>query len=509
MGRRNRQRQQPYHLDSGAVTTLTREEIASVLRAAEDLITLGGRTLLVKVLRGSQANDVRPELRENPAYGAWKEFPHELVSQRVDWCVEQGYLGLEYFGKLPLLVYEPRGLAIECQTIAKEWFQMATAGGFESIHDAIPQAPLPTLNALLDRIADSGSAESRAILDEWKPVATKRLGKRIRAIFAEWDGSGPRSRFVFDTCWIDESLPFAAEVAFNDYARKNAILTGEMRWIGRDHPGMMDVEIYRALLLRQRACLVTTDRPFHNALCQERVASFFLDENTGQFTSAPLTGVKPRGILARLPQTRTEAPVPASPPPDGNPLYHLLVSRLPPAALKRVRTKRRRIRNYFGGSAYTSRCSVTISTEMSRGRPLVGVRLRILADSGVKALEATESYFIETSGDLSGAYIQAAVLMIRLKLEQTPTNFYYDALRLPAPDDLADSPGYEFWRALTATFAEIKIHRIAEHPRNPSMDRLRRKLRDLAARPTNTNEVVDEDSLALAQGWEESRGLET
>ncbi len=44
----------PYHLDDSGVPRLPPDEIAVILRGADDLIMQGGRTLLAKVLKGSR-----------------------------------------------------------------------------------------------------------------------------------------------------------------------------------------------------------------------------------------------------------------------------------------------------------------------------------------------------------------------------------------------------------------------------------------------------------------------
>lgn len=39
-----------YHLDSGTVQNLSYDEIVAILRAADELIDRGGRTMLIKIL---------------------------------------------------------------------------------------------------------------------------------------------------------------------------------------------------------------------------------------------------------------------------------------------------------------------------------------------------------------------------------------------------------------------------------------------------------------------------
>lgn len=501
---RKRQSRQPYSLNSEDVSHLAREEIALVLRAANDLIALGGRSLLVKVLRGSEAQDVRPELRHNPAYGVWREVPQTLVSQRVDWCIQQGYLDLNYFGKLPLLVYPPKGLTIAAQTFASEWAREAVQG-YSVLRERLKAAPLPTQFALLDQIAESRSESYQGFLADWSKDGTKRLRSRIHAIHAEWNGTGPRRRYVFDNGWLDEGVGDLVLNNFVEYARKHTILCAQTRLLVREFPGLADVEIYRRLLLHQNACFVTEDRAFHNALCQKRVSSF-LALGDGRFQTEPIPGVAPRGILAKLNQQK-----PASPPPCGqsepaltaHPLHALI---LPDsiAALKRLRTKRRRIRNFFGGIAHMKRCSVALSLHLEQKPLLGGIRIRVLpGDTGVTALDATELFVRELSNDPLGFYIQAIVLLIQLQLWELPVDIYFDSRLLPEPDSLKQSLAYPFWLELIGSLPGLNFKPIGERPRSPHMDTLRQKLAGLTSR--KTNEIVSADIRKLVNRWRESK----
>jgi hypothetical protein len=60
----------PVTLDSRDVDSLSDEEIALILRGADDLIGTGGRNLLSKVLKGSREKKVLElGLDASPAYG--------------------------------------------------------------------------------------------------------------------------------------------------------------------------------------------------------------------------------------------------------------------------------------------------------------------------------------------------------------------------------------------------------------------------------------------------------
>ena len=113
-----------YHLDTKGIRNLPFEEIQVILRAADGLIMQGGRSLLVKILKGSCAKDVIAKaLDRNPSYGYYREYSPDNVLARIDWLIRNHYLAIEYDYRLPLLVYTEKGWTIELETLAEELFQ--------------------------------------------------------------------------------------------------------------------------------------------------------------------------------------------------------------------------------------------------------------------------------------------------------------------------------------------------------------------------------------------------
>ena len=99
-----------FHLDTKGIRDLPFEEIRVILRAADDLIMQGGRSLLVKILKGSRSKDVISKgLDRSPVHGYYREHSPEDVLARVDWLIHQGYLDIEYDYRLPLLVFRDKG----------------------------------------------------------------------------------------------------------------------------------------------------------------------------------------------------------------------------------------------------------------------------------------------------------------------------------------------------------------------------------------------------------------
>ena len=77
-----------YDLDSGDIRNLTDEEIKAILRAADELIATGGRSMLAKILKGSKDKKLlEHELDQSPAYG---ECPNFLRLQylRIQNCIQ-------------------------------------------------------------------------------------------------------------------------------------------------------------------------------------------------------------------------------------------------------------------------------------------------------------------------------------------------------------------------------------------------------------------------------------
>ena len=91
--RRNQHRVQ-FSLDTGGIKELSEEEIRMILRAADELISVGGRSLLVKILKGSNDKKVLEyKLNECPSYGFYSILTLEEISYRVDWMLKRTIFG--------------------------------------------------------------------------------------------------------------------------------------------------------------------------------------------------------------------------------------------------------------------------------------------------------------------------------------------------------------------------------------------------------------------------------
>ncbi|SEW08581.1 RQC-minor-1 family DNA-binding protein [[Clostridium] fimetarium] len=117
-----KRRRVQYQLDSGDVKILLEDEIVAILRATDELINTGGRSMLAKVLKGSKDRKVLEyNLNKCPAYGFYSQLTITEITYRIDFMIRKGYLRIEYNGTLPMLVFSDKGWEIEKQTYTQEW----------------------------------------------------------------------------------------------------------------------------------------------------------------------------------------------------------------------------------------------------------------------------------------------------------------------------------------------------------------------------------------------------
>lgn len=162
-------------------------DIRAILRAADGLIGVGGRSLLAKILRGSRSKDVLSRgLEHNPAYGIYQELPEQDVLGRIDWTILHGYLHIVYDGRLPLLEYTPAGWKIERETYADEIIE-----GFDTLL-ASAQRPYPVsflkdmnrelILLVLEKIQASADRKYLPLLEDWGQVDHKKVVQKISAV---------------------------------------------------------------------------------------------------------------------------------------------------------------------------------------------------------------------------------------------------------------------------------------------------------------------------------------
>jgi len=173
-----------YTLDTKGLKDLPQEEIAAILRGADDLIMCGGRSLLVKILKGSRAKKVLElELDKSPVYGYYADLTIDKIRARVDWTIVNGYLDIAYDYRLPLLRYTDRGWEIERETYAGELLQgfdeMLESGCEQFDMNYLKDRARDMILLLLDKVETTGDRKYIPILEAWAEIDYKKVRKRI------------------------------------------------------------------------------------------------------------------------------------------------------------------------------------------------------------------------------------------------------------------------------------------------------------------------------------------
>lgn len=293
---------------------------------------------------------------------------------------------------------------------------------------------------------------------------------------------------------VDEGVSAAQLARFSEYAEERGLHITDYLHIRDQHPGMPDNLILQHHLHKE-TILITTDRPFHNTTLSRGIASYYLGEET--ITGSPLRGIR----VSSEPPRQSKEPIKES--------YHLPTtpvreSLLPDSLrqLKKLRTKRRRIRNHFGGLDNIAQIAVTVSWTPLGARTLIGIQVQASAVAGMKAINACESYpaeELEPAWRGLAALCHALALVIQLSLNTVPTILYYDAHRIADPlkeEDVADDHPYRhLFENLKNEFRSLEL---SSPSKGRHLEGLRQKLKQLTT--TDTNEITPGNLAELVKG---------
>ncbi len=178
----------PYHLDTRGIEQLPFDDLQAVLRGADELIMSGGRTLLASVLKGSREKKVLElGLDHCPAYGYYRGQPTEDVLARIDWAIVNGYLDIEYNGRLPVLVFTDLGWEIVRRMRVREFLQ-----GFDDLLAVGPPYDMEYLKdrnrqmilELLDAVEATRDPKYVPLLEAWAAVDYRKVRERIGQVIA-------------------------------------------------------------------------------------------------------------------------------------------------------------------------------------------------------------------------------------------------------------------------------------------------------------------------------------
>jgi superfamily II DNA helicase RecQ len=165
---------------------LPQNEINKIIRAADDLVYAGGRSLLAKVLKGSKDKSIMEHgLDKNSSYGAFKDDTIETITSKIDWMIENFYLDIEYDYRLPLIVYRDRGLDIAKDLISDEFLEKIKEAVNKNDYQfalSLKDKNRNTIFLLLDKIRRTGNDKLIPFLAFWKEHDYKKVRQRINSV---------------------------------------------------------------------------------------------------------------------------------------------------------------------------------------------------------------------------------------------------------------------------------------------------------------------------------------
>ena len=270
-------------------------------------------------------------------------------------------------------------------------------------------------------------------------------------------------------------------------------LSAEYVFVAKDHKGIPDVEILDKLL-NKGTILLTKDRVLHNHACARGLISFTLNEQ-GHLQRKPLKHVDMRrhkplpSVLKELKDDYTT---------KLSELTLKLTNGMSEKELRAYRTRRRRIRSYFGSAANLSSVAITIGATIVKEKALCGYVIRIAGFTGVKGLRASEGYCVTSASTYDPAHpvIHALCASYYLHLNNVPTDLFIipdetlslcKTLLSAAPESII-APSH---RALHDMLRNISRLRLFPCVKGYFHDNMKQKLQQLSGFRNNEIQAID------------------
>lgn len=164
---------------------LGNNDILAILRAADDIIASGGRTLLSLMLKGSRDRRVLMHgLDNNPSYGYYSNLKVEQIVQNIDWMIYHDFLKIEMSNKLPLIVFTERGWFIERAQRANEflleWERWIAQGKIDIDMTYLKDRNREMILMFLEKVKETGDLKFIPYLEQWATIDYKKVKAAIQ-----------------------------------------------------------------------------------------------------------------------------------------------------------------------------------------------------------------------------------------------------------------------------------------------------------------------------------------
>jgi hypothetical protein len=238
-----------YELNANGIKFLTDHEIITILRGADDLIMSGGRAMLAKILAGSKDKTLlEKELDYCPVYGAFKGVPQKEILSKIDWMILHDYLGIEYNGRLPMLVFTEKGWEIERETYANELLDQLMKAAENSSYEfveTLKDRNRGLILLLLEKISETGNKEFVTILKAWQMIEYKKVKAKIQEIIDQLEKAEEKDfkkqnqeliSFTANKKWLKISLEIRKKLEKNVWCASCCDVVQIVNYIVKDTP---------------------------------------------------------------------------------------------------------------------------------------------------------------------------------------------------------------------------------------------------------------------------------
>lgn len=160
------------------------EDINNILRAADEIISSAGRTILSKILKGSKDKKVLENgLDKCPSYGYYNKLTIDEITKIVDWIIVNDYLDIYYNGRLPMIIFSEKGWETYKPYYAEELYTLILRVNeicTENLIERLKQANRQVIKMLLLKIGESKNIGFIRFLMEWQAVEVKKVRIMIK-----------------------------------------------------------------------------------------------------------------------------------------------------------------------------------------------------------------------------------------------------------------------------------------------------------------------------------------
>ncbi|MDB4334916.1 hypothetical protein OAA06_01010 [bacterium] len=289
---------------------------------------------------------------------------------------------------------------------------------------------------------------------------------------------------------LDESVSQRQFLKVIDYLGYDNSSLPEIVDIKETYPGIPDNEILKHLL-NDHSIFITADRVVHNKTLLQRKKSVYIDRDF-VITETVLKGIvlpvkKTNGKLTEL-KSNYEI--------EKADIHEKLLPENE-KQLKKLRTKRRRIRNHFDGLDNISNIDISVSKKENKNKILIGIKIRVVSNNGIKSLDASEVYIVEDkSQDAKILICYVLITLLRLLLNSKTITIYYDQNEIRGDfDSKSDTEFSELYIILMSYFDQLTINPVRK---GRNIEMVRRKLCQLNKNDPG-NEIVTGDIAIIKQ----------